>query len=108
MLSEFVSLSKEVTGAVIDVMFVFDVSGSMGGEISAAKTQANSILSSLAGLGSLESGSGWYSDVPPAPGSDGVHVDLNGGNSIGAEPGETILGETVDEDFTFDAPWVNV
>jgi hypothetical protein len=88
-----VTITEEVTGAVIDVMFVFDVSGSMGGEISAAKTQANSILSSLAGLGSLESGSGWYSDVPPAPGSDGVHVDLNGGNT-GATSGINDMWDT--------------
>ena len=88
-----VTITEEVTGAVIDVMFVFDVSGSMGGEISTAKAQANLILADLAGLGSLESGTGWYSDNPPPPGYDGVHVDLNGGNT-GASSGINDMWDT--------------
>lgn len=65
------------TGAPLDVMFVFDVTGSMGGEIATAKAAADDILMGLSGFGSLRSGMGWYSD----PTSNGVHVDLNSGNT---------------------------
>jgi len=83
-LGESVTIRKTVTinagtptTAPLDVMFVFDVTGSMGGEIASAKAAANSILSGLSGFGSLRSGTGWYSD----PQADGVHVDLNSGNT---------------------------
>lgn len=69
--------SGSPTTAPLDVMFVFDVTGSMGGEIAIAKTAANDILAGLSGFGDLRSGSGWYSD----PLFDGVHVDLNTGNT---------------------------
>ena len=65
------------TTAPLDVMFVFDVTGSMGGEIALAKASADAILTGLSGFGSLRSGTGWYSD----PLFDGVHVDLNSGNT---------------------------
>jgi len=84
------------TTAPLDVMFVFDVTGSMGGEITIAKAAANDILAGLSGFGSLRSGSGWYSD----PLFEGVHVDLNDGNTgatsgindmwAGWSPGDTI------------------
>ena len=97
---ESVTITKTVTisagtptSAPLDVMFVFDVTGSMGGEIAQAKAAASDILSGLAGFGSLRSGSGWYSDVPPAPGFDGVHVDLNSGNS-GATSGIDDMWDT--------------
>ena len=35
-------------------------------------------------------------------------IDTAGGNGAGAEPGETSIGETIDEDFVFDVPSVNV
>ena len=69
------------TSAPLDVMFVFDVTGSMSGAINSAKAAADDILTGLSAYGSLRSGSGWYSDVPPYPGYDGVHVDLNTGNT---------------------------
>ncbi len=72
-----VTIEESVTSAVLDVMFVFDVTGSMGGEIAAAKASAASILTSLSGFGSLKTGTGWYSD----PKFDGVHVDLNATNT---------------------------
>lgn len=72
-----VTVTEEATSSVVDVMFVFDITGSMGGEISAAKSSANDILSSLGGLGNLQSGSGWYGD----PLHDGTHVDLNATNT---------------------------
>lgn len=83
----------EVTDALVDIMFVFDVTGSMGGAISGAKLAADDVLLALSGLGSLESGSGWYSDVPPTPGFDGVHVDLNSGNT-GATSGINDMWDT--------------
>jgi MYXO-CTERM domain-containing protein len=62
-------------------MFVFDVTGSMGTEIEAAKASADDILSGLDDeLGTLRSGSGWYSD----PLFNGVQTDLNGGNTADA------------------------
>lgn len=60
------------TTAPLDVMFVFDVTGSMGAEIAAAKTAANDILTGLAGFGSLRSGTGWYAD----PAHNGTESNL--------------------------------
>jgi hypothetical protein len=60
------------TSGVIDVMFLIDTSGSMGGEIAAAKAAAGSILSGLSGFGDLATGTGFYSD----PGFNGVFRDL--------------------------------
>ena len=83
-ITKTVTISRErPTTAPLDVMFVFDVTGSMGGEIADAKTAADAILTGLAGFGSLRSGSGWYSDVEPGvtTGFNGVHVDLNAGNT---------------------------
>ncbi len=65
--------------ALLDVMFLIDTTGSMSGEIAAAKTAASDILaglSSFSGGGNLRSGLGYYNDVPPAPGFDGVDSDL--------------------------------
>ncbi|MBL1274648.1 MAG: PEP-CTERM sorting domain-containing protein [Ectothiorhodospiraceae bacterium] len=83
-LGESVTIRKTViinsdrpTGALLDVMFIFDVTGSMRDEIDIAKMAADDILTGLSGFGSLRSGTGWYSD----PLFDGVHVDLNGGNT---------------------------
>lgn len=84
-----VTVSEEATSSVVDVMFVFDVTGSMGGAISSAKTSANDILTSLGGLGNLQSGSGWYSD----PLHDGTHVDLNATNT-GASAGINDMWDT--------------
>lgn len=76
-----VTIEKGTPVTALDVMFVFDVTGSMGGEIAIAKAAASSILAGLGAIGTLRSGTGWYSDIPPAPGFDGVHVDLNAGNT---------------------------
>jgi hypothetical protein len=59
--------TESPTTAPLDVMFVFDVTGSMGPYIATAKAAANDILAGLAGFGSLRSGTGWYAD----PTSDG-------------------------------------
>lgn len=55
------------TAAVVDIMFVFDTTGSMGGAINNAKATATSVLNDLAttysgGGGSLMSGVGQYDD----------------------------------------------
>jgi Mg-chelatase subunit ChlD len=56
------------TGALLDVVFLIDTSGSMGGVIAAAKTAALDILAGLDAFGDLSAGSGYYSD----PGFDGL------------------------------------
>jgi hypothetical protein len=77
-----VTVEETTSSAVLDVMFVFDVTGSMGPYISAAKAQAAAILAGLSGFGDLATGSGWYADLTNyAPGFDGVHVDLNTTNT---------------------------
>lgn len=67
-----VTVEESVSSGVLDVMFLIDTSGSMGGEITAAKTAASDILSGLAGFGDLATGTGYYSE----PGSEGVYRDL--------------------------------
>jgi len=54
--------SAPPTTGVLDVMFLFDNTGSMSAEINAAKNRANDILTSLSGFGSLAAGTGWYND----------------------------------------------
>jgi hypothetical protein len=68
-LGESVTITKTVTvtraaptTAPLDVMFVFDTTGSMGAALAGAKSAANSILAGLAGFGSLTSGSAFYND----------------------------------------------
>jgi len=89
-LGESVTISKtvivEASGpaqgeALVDIMFLFDVSGSMFEEILLAKIAGDTVLSEMADTYNLMSGSGWYSDTPPAPGFNGVHIDLNDGNT---------------------------
>ncbi len=76
---ESVTITKTVTindapptAGIIDVMFLFDTSGSMGAEINAAKAAASDILTGLASFGNLATGVGYYSE----PGSLGVYRDL--------------------------------
>ena len=85
-----VVVEQTTSTAVLDVMFVFDVTGSMRAEAAAARNTANSVLSSLSGFGDLQSGSGWYRD----PTHDGVHVDLNSGNT-GVSSGINDMGTTI-------------
>jgi len=72
-----VTVTEAPTSSVLDVMFIFDLTGSMGGAISGAKAAAADIMSGLDAFGDLQTGTGWYSD----PGSDGTYVDLNAGNT---------------------------
>ncbi len=72
-----VTISKTVvveasgpTGALIDIHFLFDTSGSMGGVISGAKAAAADIFSSLADFGDVAASVGVYSEaarLPTAP-----------------------------------------
>ena len=71
-ITKTVTIESTTTSAVLDVMFVFDVTGSMGGAIGGAKATAASILTSLSSYGSLASGTGWYAD----PTFNGVQSDL--------------------------------
>lgn len=62
-----VTIRKTVTvdsveTAVLDVHFLFDTSGSMGGAINGAKSEAANILASLAGFGDLAAGVGVFSE----------------------------------------------
>lgn len=65
-----VTVETAPTEAIIDLKFVFDTTGSMGGAISGAKAAANNILTTLSGMGNVYSGVGQYDD----PG----HTILNG------------------------------
>jgi len=60
-------------GALIDVHFLIDTSGSMGGAITGAKAAAADILTGLAGFGDLAAGVGVFSEAAsstnPAPGN---------------------------------------
>ncbi|MEM8493350.1 MAG: hypothetical protein AAF756_21230 [Pseudomonadota bacterium] len=76
---ESVTIRKTVTvdtaldTGLIDVMFLFDTSGSMGDEIDAAKAAAADILTGLSAFGDLASGTGYYSE----PGAEGLFRDLS-------------------------------
>lgn len=63
--------------ALVDLMFMFDVSGSMFEEIVLAKLAGSEVLNDLAATYDLMSGSGWYSD----PQFNGVHKDLSSTNT---------------------------
>ena len=60
------TVTVEATGptdALVDIMFVFDTTGSMGGLIDGAKSAAGTILSTLsATYGDVSSGVGYYAD----------------------------------------------
>ncbi|MEJ2521608.1 MAG: VWA domain-containing protein, partial [Gammaproteobacteria bacterium] len=76
-----VTIDEGTTSSLIDVIFLIDTSGSMGGEIAAAKTAASDILSGLAGFGNVATGSGYYSD----PGYDGLYRSLTTNATTGQQ-----------------------
>jgi hypothetical protein len=78
-ITKTVTVDTATTTGVLDVMFLIDTSGSMGGEIAAAKAAASDILSGLAGFGDLATGTGYYSE----PGSLGVYRDLTTDTATG-------------------------
>ncbi len=63
-LTKTVTVSKSgPTAAIVDIMFVFDTTGSMGGAIDNAKASATAVLNDLAATyGSVFSGVGQYDD----------------------------------------------
>ena len=61
------------TDALLDVMFLFDTTGSMGSAIAGAKGAAANLLTGLSSLGDLASGAGFYGD----PNFNGVVSDLS-------------------------------
>jgi len=67
-----VTITEAPTSALIDIAFVFDITGSMSGAINGAKATATSVLTTLGGFGSVASGTGWYAD----PQVDGVKSNL--------------------------------
>lgn len=62
-----VTITKEATGSKVDVFFLADTTGSMGGYLAAVKNSASSILSGTTGLGDVAWGVGDYRDVPRSP-----------------------------------------
>ena len=64
-----------VTSGVLDVVFLFDTSGSMGPFINAAQTAAEDILDGLNAFGDVASGTGYYSEGSGL-GLDGVFRPL--------------------------------
>lgn len=58
-----VTITNAPTTAKVDVMFLTDATGSMGGTIDGVKTNASEILSSVAGLGDVAFSVGSYRDA---------------------------------------------
>ena len=89
---ESVTITKTVTvtaapptDALIDVMFVFDTTGSMGSAIAGAKTMAGGLLASLGSFGSVASGVAFYND--PGAGTVKAPVDTTAATTVAAITG---------------------
>ncbi len=63
-ITKSVTVNQQLSTGVLDVMFLMDTTGSMGGVINAAKTSASTILADLAGFGNLASGTALFNDDP--------------------------------------------
>ncbi|WP_039912669.1 PEP-CTERM sorting domain-containing protein [Cellvibrio mixtus] len=77
-ITKTVTVEESVSSGVLDVVFLIDTSGSMGGVIAAAKAAAANLLTGLAGFGDLATGTGYYSE----PGS-GLNTDLTTNTAAG-------------------------
>ncbi|MDH5259108.1 MAG: hypothetical protein OEX07_13925, partial [Gammaproteobacteria bacterium] len=66
-ITKTVTINQEIGGAVADVLFLFDTTGSMSPTIDTAKTQATAIMTGLAALGDFNFGVGRYDDFPTSP-----------------------------------------
>ncbi|WLQ16276.1 PEP-CTERM sorting domain-containing protein [Hahella aquimaris] len=62
-ITKTVTVDAEATTSKVDVFFLMDETGSMGGEIAAVKAAASSILSTAAGFGDINFGVGGYRDA---------------------------------------------
>lgn len=88
------------TDALLDVMFLFDTSGSMGAAIDGAKAAAGDILTGLSGFGDLAGGAGAYSENAGLIGDPCVFI---GGSGSGCDvAGDTIQapGAAINVDLT--------
>ena len=65
-ITKTVTITPEVTSALVDVFFLTDSTGSMGGLINSVKTSASAILAATSGLGDVAYGVGEYRDVGDA------------------------------------------
>ena len=78
--------SAGATSALIDVFFLFDTSGSMGGEINAAQTASADILAGLDSFGDAAGGVGAYAEQAslslPPPGAT-INQDISTDTAVG-------------------------
>lgn len=85
-ITKTVTVTRELpTAALIDVMFVFDTTGSMGSAIDGAKTMADGLLTSLKSFGSVASGVAFYND--PGAGTVKAPVDTVDATTVAAITG---------------------
>lgn len=61
------TITPGVSSATLDVFFLFDTTGSMGGAINQAANAASSIFSNTNALGNVNYGVGRYEDYPTSP-----------------------------------------
>ena len=61
-----VEITERPSSARVDVFFLSDTTGSMGGEIGQVKTNALSVLSNISGLGDVQFAVGEYKDITDA------------------------------------------
>lgn len=62
-INKTVEITPEVTSALVDVFFLTDSTGSMGGLINSVKASASEILADTSGLGDVAFGVGEYRDI---------------------------------------------
>ena len=91
-MGESVTISKTVvisasgpSDALIDIHFLFDTSGSMGGQINAAKSAANALFTQLAAFGDIAASVGVYSEA--------ARLD----------PAGSVPGRVINQDLTTDS-----
>ena len=80
--SKTVTITTAVTTSLVDVFFLSDTTGSMGGSIAAVKAAATSIMTTTAALGDVRFGVGEYKD----PAADAFGYRLDSDISAGATP----------------------
>lgn len=61
-INKTVTINQSITTSKVDVFFLADTTGSMGGAIASVKSAASSIMSSVSGFGSVSYGVGEYKD----------------------------------------------
>ena len=66
-ITKTVTIDTAVTSAKVDVFFLFDTTGSMGGLISSAQSKAAEILTATSALGDVAFGVGTYEDFATSP-----------------------------------------